>query len=81
MACGKPILASTKVGSAISLIKNNENGRIFEADNLEDLKRNLEFLAHSPELSQMGNKSKEIIKNWSFSAIKKSLEENCFKQA
>jgi len=79
MACGKAILVSNKVGSAVNLVNNDVNGRVFEAGNLESLTLNLELLIQKSNLRDMGMKSKEIISEWSFRSIQKNLEENCFK--
>jgi len=78
MASGMPVLVSDMVGCNLDLVKDKGNGRIFTAGDINSLKSNLEFLAYSPELQHMGIRSKEIIKDWSFLSIKKSLEENCF---
>lgn len=65
MACGKAILVSDKVGCAIDLVKNEENGAIFESGNIQDLLLKLTQLTENKKnLKLMGEKSKEIIKNW-----------------
>lgn len=79
MACGKPALVSTKVGCSADLVKPGLNGDVFEAGNLESLTRSLDSLTRSKNnLGQMGQNAKSFIHQWSFSAIKKSFEENCF---
>jgi glycosyltransferase involved in cell wall biosynthesis len=68
MACGKAILVSDKVGAAADLVKPNDNGLIFKADNLDDLTFKLHTLIASGKnsLFRMGEHSKMIIKNWTF---------------
>ena len=66
MAAGKPILASSMVGSAIDLI-DNSNGRIFKAGDLQELKLRLsEMLANKVQLQKMGQASSRKIKQWTF---------------
>ncbi len=61
MACGKAILASNRVGCAVDLVKNNENGFIFESNNIEDLKDKIKRFENN--YSKFGEKSKKLIKN------------------
>lgn len=67
MAAGKPIITSNKVGCAVDLIKEGENGAIFESNNLKDLVENLQFLINNPDvIKNYGERSKEIIASWDF---------------
>lgn len=76
MACKKPILTSDKTGCAIDLVKPGYNGIIFKAGDLTDLINNLMLLIDKGKagLSQMGEHSAEIIKNWSFKNQVDSIE-------
>lgn len=66
MACGKAILVSDKVGCAIDLV-NDQNGRVFESENLVDLSQKLIALTNDHStLKKMGENSLELIQNWSF---------------
>jgi glycosyltransferase involved in cell wall biosynthesis len=66
MACGKAILVSDKVGCAIDLV-NDQNGRVFESENLVDLSQKLIALTNDQStLKKMGENSLELIQNWSF---------------
>ncbi|RZL50479.1 MAG: glycosyltransferase [Pedobacter sp.] len=65
MSAGKAILVSDKVGCAMDLVMENQNGRIFKSGDIDDLKNKLILLTNKPsKLTQMGNKSSAIIKNW-----------------
>lgn len=68
MACGKPILASNKVGGAVDLVIPGVNGEIFKAGIVGDLKEKLELLLEKEKegLKIMGESSKKIIEQWSF---------------
>jgi glycosyltransferase involved in cell wall biosynthesis len=68
MACGKAILASDKVGSAVDLVNPGFNGEIFRAGDSADLVYRLKLLLQKGknELLNMGANSREIIKNWNF---------------
>jgi len=74
MACGKAILVSDRVGCAVDLVENNENGFIFESNNLDDLKEKIKLFENN--YTTFGEKSLEIIQNWSFEEIAKSIENN-----
>lgn len=78
MACGKAVLVSNKVGCAIDLVKPKENGYIFEAENPEDIILKLEKF-DKQNIGTMGDKSKEIIANYSFSKICIAIEETLSK--
>jgi glycosyltransferase involved in cell wall biosynthesis len=67
MASGKAVLVSDKVGCATDLVKEGENGYIFESGNEDDLFKKLGVLVADKErLSTMGKKSFETIQDWSF---------------
>jgi len=71
MVCGNAIIASDKVGCATDLIKQNENGWVFASGNTNELKMILQNLPDKTKINVMGQKSKELIKDW---AIKKTVE-------
>ncbi|MCC8425740.1 glycosyltransferase family 4 protein [Mucilaginibacter sp. UR6-11] len=66
MACAKAILASDKVGCAVDLVNNEVNGCIHEANSEVSLSEKLSLLIYKTkqELSAMGLKSAQFIKNW-----------------
>jgi glycosyltransferase involved in cell wall biosynthesis len=65
MACSLPVVVSQTVGSAEDLVKNGENGYIFDPKSAEQLAGHLEALHTHPELrNQMSQRSKAIIANW-----------------
>ncbi|RZJ79331.1 MAG: glycosyltransferase [Flavobacterium sp.] len=67
MAASKAVLVSDKVGSAVDLVKNGENGYIFESNNLIDLKAKLLLLLSTDNnLNEMGRASLNTIKDWNF---------------
>ncbi|MGZ3763052.1 MAG: glycosyltransferase family 4 protein [Mucilaginibacter sp.] len=75
MACGRAILVSDKVGCAVDLVKENYNGAVFKSENIDDLLGCLAGLTHSRALlSQYGENSKAVIKNWSFIKIAEAIE-------
>lgn len=67
MACGLPVIASDQVGGAIDLIRPGENGFIFPRGDVEKLNERL--MGCLTGLKEMGQRSKALIKNWSFSQI------------
>jgi len=70
MASGRAVMASTKVGGAVDLIKQNENGFIFEPGDVIGVARFLTELINNKELSRkMGEESKQLISHFSFEHI------------
>lgn len=74
MACGKAVLVSNKVGGAIDLVKNGENGHIFEAANLDDLIKQANNFTKKTAVSY-GEYSLKIIENHNFTKFCVALEE------
>ena len=75
MACSKAILASDRVGCAVDLVKNGQNGAIFKAGDVNDLTENLRKLTNNKdELDKFGEQSRIIIKDWDFLNIAKAIE-------
>ncbi len=73
MAAGKAILASDKAGAAHDLV-TRDNGRIFESNNLPDLKEKLrELTASRSWLQNAGNCSLNIIQDWSIEIQVKNM--------
>jgi glycosyltransferase involved in cell wall biosynthesis len=77
MACGKAILISNKVGAGTDLVKDHENGLIFNAGDTADLKIKLKtlFLHNKTALFTMGQHSKQIIEDWSFNKQVEAIEQ------
>lgn len=66
MCFGLPIVVSNMVGCSEDLVKEGVNGYKFSLDNVEELTEALLRLNQDPDLtSKMGEKSREIIKNYS----------------
>ncbi len=73
MACGKPVIASTKVGCAVDLI--SKNGYIFEAENENQLLSIiLEIDEKKNYINTLSNNSLETIKVWNFEKICSAIE-------
>jgi glycosyltransferase involved in cell wall biosynthesis len=73
MACGKPVLVSDKVGCAVDLVKEGQNGFIFKAENLEDLVKKINSI-DIDSIQKFGKRSKEFISEYSFVEIAKTIE-------
>ncbi len=73
MACGKPIIVSDKCGCAADLVKEGENGYIFESGNEKQLTELLDkMLAFNLKL--MGQASQNIINQYSIKEIVNAVE-------
>ncbi len=74
MNCSCAILVSDKVGCAVDLVHPGENGYIFELS-ISDLKMKIELMiSDTVKLKGMGEKSKEIIREWSMDILVSRLE-------
>ncbi|WP_338793008.1 glycosyltransferase family 4 protein [Bernardetia sp. Wsw4-3y2] len=82
MAAKKAVIASTKVGCAVDLIQsdkeNNENGFVFQSENIESLKEAMNKIKSQQQAKEMGEISYQIIQNWSFEKIAEKLEDSFF---
>ncbi|AFM04288.1 glycosyltransferase [Bernardetia litoralis DSM 6794] len=80
MAAKKAVIASTKVGCAIDLIQSNReknnNGFIFQSENVESLKEAMNKIKSQRQAKEMGELSYQIIQNWSFEKIAQTIENN-----
>jgi len=65
--CAKPIITTTEVAAAKDLIKDGENGFIYEPEDIETLAKHIKKFINDPSLSKkMGEKSLEIIDKWNY---------------
>ena len=63
MACGLPV-AATRVGAAVELVRNGENGRLVTAGDNEELSEALEFFLSNPkEGPRMGRNGMELVRS------------------
>ncbi|AWV98605.1 glycosyltransferase family 4 protein [Arcticibacterium luteifluviistationis] len=66
MVCQMPVIASEQSGSSADLVRNNENGFVFDAYSEKELKGAMQFFVDQPEkILEYGKKSKEMIANFS----------------
>lgn len=67
MNAGRAVIVSDEVGCAPDLVKSGENGYIFKAGNVSDLRNALASVLNDLEKTRgMGQKSLEIINRWGF---------------
>ncbi|HRN78737.1 MAG TPA: glycosyltransferase family 4 protein [Ferruginibacter sp.] len=75
MAAGKAVLVSNTCGCAEDLVREGENGYIFQSGNFEDLRKHLQIVADNhTRLAEMGKRSLEIIKDFNFEKICEVIE-------
>lgn len=81
MACGKAVLASDKVGCSTDLIEPGGNGMTFKQGDVNNLTKALTQLTISKEiLFKFGQRSREIIENWTFENIAAEIENQLLKE-
>jgi glycosyltransferase involved in cell wall biosynthesis len=73
MACSKPVLVSDKVGCAVDLVRNGENGFVFKSGDMDDYVAKIK-LFNSENCIKFGNNSKKMIDNFSFEKLCISIE-------
>ena len=73
MVCGKPIIASDKVGCTADLVSKEQNGWIFESNNEAQLQEIINNIPSKERLKQMGEVSRKIIKEWSIESTVSSF--------
>jgi glycosyltransferase involved in cell wall biosynthesis len=65
MACGAPVIVSTRVGAGFDLVKDGMNGFLFEPDNVDALKDHLLWFVSNPEgRLTMGQAARDLIQLW-----------------
>lgn len=78
MACGLPILCSKYNGCWPELIKDGQNGWVFDPLNKDDTVKVLTWcLHHQDELPRMGDRSKEIVKPFNAENAARSIYNAC----
>jgi glycosyltransferase involved in cell wall biosynthesis len=74
MASGRAVMASTKVGGAVDLIKQNGNGFIFKNGNVDEATGYLKIIMENRQAAQkMGEESRKLINSFSFEHIVLSI--------
>lgn len=67
MNAGRAVIVSDEVGCAPDLVKQNENGYIFKAGDVDELHHALTMLLNHPaKTCAMGQRSLDIINHWGF---------------
>ena len=75
MCLSSPIIVSSHVGCGQDLVHEYQNGLIFEAGNISDLTESIKLAFSDLErLKQWGNKSCEIIQNYSYKQTTEGLQ-------
>ena len=75
MASGKPVIVSDKCGGAIDLVKNEKNGFIFKAGNVEDLALKMKAVIDKKnELGKWGENSLSRINEFTFQNFVMAIE-------
>ena len=74
MACGLPIICS-RIRGNVDIVKDGENGFLFEPSDSESLSNHITSLLEDPERGHiMGVENKEIVKKFSLPNVTKELK-------
>jgi glycosyltransferase involved in cell wall biosynthesis len=80
MICERAIIASNKVGCAVDLVKEGENGYIFRSEDCDDLQTKIRLFSGNKDLCRkFGKRSGEIIRNWSMDITAQKMLEGLSK--
>ncbi len=66
MAYGLPVITTDKCIAGLALVKEGENGHIVPTEDIEALRRAMDKVLRNENLLKMGEKSLEIIKEYTF---------------
>ncbi len=74
MACGRPVMASEKVGCAVDLVVENETGMTFGVNDVDKCARFLKDICDDRgRLAEMGVNSSRLIMSFAFTHIVDSI--------
>jgi glycosyltransferase involved in cell wall biosynthesis len=75
MACGRPVIASSRCGGAIDLIQEGVNGAIFKTGDVRDLRDKMNaLLSEKSRLKEMGYNAEQSINRFSMTRIAEEIE-------
>jgi glycosyltransferase involved in cell wall biosynthesis len=75
MACGVPVVVSSKCGCAPDLVRPGVNGFQFNYDNPEELAMRMIEIGSQPDLARkMGRSSLEMISKWDWTLFLRNVE-------
>lgn len=75
MHCGLPVILSGKVGGAVDLVKQGENGLVFQPGDVEGVASYLQKLSLDPEFYRKScEKSRELVRNFSLERLPGLIE-------
>lgn len=75
MCSGLPIIVSEIAGCSDDLVVEDKNGFLIDPFDINDIKNKIEIILFNRNLDEMGQQSKNIIKEWNFENSRKELEE------
>ena len=74
MACGRAVLVSDRVGCAVDLVADCENGYVFRNGDKDDLIGKMRLLLDVGSARRMGLKSRERVQPWNFTSVAEAFE-------
>ncbi|HMF56939.1 MAG TPA: glycosyltransferase [Pyrinomonadaceae bacterium] len=75
LACGLPVIASSRVGAGYDLIAPDKNGAIYEAGDDADLREKLARFLNSPRREDVCRESELILSSWTYASSWRSILE------
>lgn len=75
MCAGLPVIVSNICGCSKDLVSEGNNGYLINPNNIDDISCKVNKLMYEDNLNAMGDKSRDIIKAWTFENSKNNLVE------
>jgi glycosyltransferase involved in cell wall biosynthesis len=73
LACGLPVITSSRVGAGYDLIEAGKNGFIYEAGNAADLKDKLMRLLQTFRREEVRNENERILSRWDYATTWRNI--------
>ena len=82
MACSRAVIVSDRCGCSVDLVRDRVNGFVFPGNNVGDLVNKMKILlTDRNNIRRMGEASKKMISEWSFTHICLAIEEGVYAPA
>lgn len=75
IACGLPVVASSRVGAAYDLIRPGRNGFVYEAGDAGELRARLGTMIDDPDAEKVARANREVLERWNYATAWSELLE------
>lgn len=75
IACGLPVVASSRVGAAFDLIRHGSNGFVYESGDTHDLRSRLAATIDNLTAEQVASANRDVLARWNYAAAWRDILE------